>query len=74
MDPGNCFIVVHIVNCDDNNEGDYVTDGYWVMGKGGVSTVDPAGDKWPHQVAAWEFDNGEDWQSDPRLTLTEELD
>ena len=44
--------------------GDPATD------KGGVKTVDPAGDLWPHQVRSWKYINGGKWQSDPQLTVT----
>ena len=37
----------------------------------GVSTVDPAGDLWPHQVRAWEYAVvGGGWGSDALLTVT----
>ena len=44
--------------------GDPATD------KGGVKTVDPAGDLWPHQVRSWEYLSGGKWQSDLNLTVT----
>ena len=37
--------------------------------KGGVATVEPAGDLWPHQVTAWKYWSG-GWRSDPLLTVT----
>ena len=53
-----------------------ITVGYWMIGpdpeteKGGVGTVDPAGDQWPHQVRNWKFWTGKEWESDPSLTVT----
>ena len=38
---------------------------------GGVATVDPAGDQWPHQVRDWEYWTGDKWESDSELTVTE---
>ena len=44
---------------------------------GGVATVDPAGDQWPHQVRTWNYYttsggwfSTSGWQSDPLLTVT----
>ena len=37
---------------------------------GGVASVDPAGDLWPHQVRSWKYSDGENDQSDPLLTVT----
>ena len=51
--------------------------GRWAIGydpatdAGGVETVGPAGDQWPHQVRAWRYaSDSRDWQSDPLLTVT----
>jgi len=51
--------------------------GAWMIGTdpaadvGGVATVDPARDQWPHNIKDWEYYSGEKWQSDPLLTVTE---
>ena len=37
---------------------------------GAVTTADPAGVQWPHQVKAWEYLNDGEWVSDPLLTVT----
>ena len=44
--------------------GDPTTDA------GGVRAADPAGEQWPHQVRAWKYYSGGNWQSDPLLTVT----
>ena len=51
-----------------------ITGGKWMIGDtatelGGVLSVDPAGDLWPHQVTSWKIYSG-GWQSDPQLTVT----
>ena len=51
--------------------------GGWTIGDrlsedGGVGTVAPAGDLWPHQVLSFkylDFTTGV-WESDPQLTVT----
>ena len=40
---------------------------------GGVVTVAPAGDQWPHQVRDWKYYSG-GWHSDPLLTVTGNID
>ena len=82
----NCFIAIVSLHCDDddNEEDDdcVITDnnntgGRWLIGdpatnRGGLETEDPAGDKWPHQVRAWQYSTTTSggWQSDPLLTVT----
>ena len=56
-----------------------ITGGNWLIGDpttnaGGVSTVDPAGYLWPHQVRAWKYSSGNEWVSDPLLTVTGNID
>ena len=59
-----------------SNVHNHITDGYWMIGypetdSGGVRTVDPAGDQWPHQVRKWNYAMvGDVWQYDPQLTVT----
>ena len=36
---------------------------------GGVATVEPAGDLWPHQVRSWKYYSG-GWRSGKQLTVT----
>ena len=69
--------------CDDNDDDCVTTDnditgGRWMIGTdpatntGGVLTVEPVGDQWPHQVRAWQYGgaNGGGWKSDAQLTVT----
>lgn len=55
----------------------YDNGGRWLIGDpttntGGVTTADPAGDLWPHQVRAWKYSLAETgWESDPLLTVTD---
>ena len=37
--------------------------------KGGVATVEPAGDLWPHQVRSWKYWSG-GWRSGTQLSVT----
>ena len=64
--------------CDDDDDcvitnndttGGYLTIGDPATDAGGVATVNPAGDLWPHQVRSWQYAIQE-WQSDPQLTVT----
>ena len=43
---------------------------YPKQNKGGVGTVDPAGDLWPHQIRSWKYHDPRGWHSDSRLTVT----
>ena len=68
------------LHCDDDDDcvinNNDITEGYWLIGPdpatngGGVGTVDPAEDQWPHQVRSWKYSSGGKWQSDPQLTVT----
>ena len=77
---GNCFMTMVSLYCDDDDwviTDNDITAGYWLIGSdpatnsGGVGTVDPAGDQWPHQVRDWKYyTTSGGWQSDPLLTVT----
>ena len=68
------------LHCDDDDDcvidNNDIAGGNWIIGDpatnaGGVGTVDPAGDLWPHQVRSWKYyTSSEGWQSDPQLTVT----
>ena len=68
------------LHCDDDDDfvinNNDITGGRWLIGDpanegGGVATVDPAGDLWPHQIRSWQYQNSiDEWESDPQLTVT----
>ena len=57
-----------------------ITGGYWLIGadpesnSAGVTSADPAGGLWPHQVRSWKYVSGGKLQSDPQLTVTGNID
>merc|ERR1712062_930025 len=56
----------------DDNAGGWKIGSDPATDRGGVATLRPAGDQWPHQVRDWKYatTSGE-WVSDPLLTVTE---
>ena len=65
------MITVLILNTDNDIKG-----GAWLIGadpaanSGFVWTEVHGGDLWPQQVKAWKYWTGDEWLSDPLLTVT----
>ena len=66
----------HVKNLNYEVIGDDCnTGGRWMIwpdpteDRGGVASLDPAGDLWPHQVRSWKYYSG-GWRSDPLLAVT----